>query len=185
MKKGKTRHEKRWHVEIRMVWRWTWWNRTVLYSMDSFFFKMFFFFWTFQVLGQAGECLTGCHLVLVPAGVPRKPGQDVWNRWGYQPHSGLSSEIDTGDPSCWVSMGFWFCLKRMTGHHGKLVFNSVQVSLEGCILLNSHASILPPVQHDSTLHICKFKRSFCTNSRVHESQDRKDLLKTNAGIVSA
>lgn len=23
-----------------------------------------------------GECLTGCHLVLVPAGVPRKPGQD-------------------------------------------------------------------------------------------------------------
>jgi len=23
----------------------------------------------------AGECLTGCHLVLVPAGVPRKPGQ--------------------------------------------------------------------------------------------------------------
>ena len=24
----------------------------------------------------AGECLTGCDLVLVPAGVPRKPGQD-------------------------------------------------------------------------------------------------------------
>merc|ERR1712060_215835 len=23
-----------------------------------------------------GECLTGCHLVLVPAGVPRKPGMD-------------------------------------------------------------------------------------------------------------
>mmetsp|Transcript_37252 Transcript_37252/g.93477 ORF Transcript_37252/g.93477 Transcript_37252/m.93477 type:complete len:380 (+) Transcript_37252:48-1187(+) len=25
---------------------------------------------------KAAECLTGCHLVLVPAGVPRKPGQD-------------------------------------------------------------------------------------------------------------
>lgn len=25
---------------------------------------------------QAAECLNGCHLVLVPAGVPRKPGQD-------------------------------------------------------------------------------------------------------------
>merc|ERR1711972_372188 len=24
----------------------------------------------------AEECLTGCHLVLVPAGMPRKPGQD-------------------------------------------------------------------------------------------------------------
>ena len=35
-----------------------------------------FFLVSFQVLGQAGECLAGCHLVLVPAGVPRKPGQD-------------------------------------------------------------------------------------------------------------
>jgi len=25
---------------------------------------------------KLGECLTGCHLVLVPAGLPRKPGQD-------------------------------------------------------------------------------------------------------------
>merc|ERR1712196_543078 len=28
------------------------------------------------MVDKAGECLTGCHLVLVPAGVPRKPGQD-------------------------------------------------------------------------------------------------------------
>merc|ERR1719446_1395646 len=31
---------------------------------------------------QLGECLTGCHLVLVPAGVPRKPGMtrdDLFN----------------------------------------------------------------------------------------------------------
>merc|ERR1712170_222300 len=27
-------------------------------------------------MGKAGECLTGCDLVLVPAGMPRKPGQD-------------------------------------------------------------------------------------------------------------
>merc|ERR1712039_611652 len=27
-------------------------------------------------MGKAGDALTGCHLVLVPAGVPRKPGQD-------------------------------------------------------------------------------------------------------------
>merc|ERR1712188_148986 len=25
-------------------------------------------------IGQLGECLTGCNLVLVPAGIPRKPG---------------------------------------------------------------------------------------------------------------
>jgi len=29
-----------------------------------------------KAVDVAGECLTGCHLVLVPAGVPRKPGQD-------------------------------------------------------------------------------------------------------------
>lgn len=29
-----------------------------------------------RALDKAEECLTGCHLVLVPAGVPRKPGQD-------------------------------------------------------------------------------------------------------------
>lgn len=29
-----------------------------------------------KAIEKAGECLTGCHLVLVPAGVPRKPGQD-------------------------------------------------------------------------------------------------------------
>jgi len=29
-----------------------------------------------RAIDKAGECLTGCHLVLVPAGVPRKPGQD-------------------------------------------------------------------------------------------------------------
>jgi len=28
-----------------------------------------------KAIDKAGECLTGCHLVLVPAGVPRKPGQ--------------------------------------------------------------------------------------------------------------
>ena len=26
--------------------------------------------------GSAEECLTGCHLVLIPAGMPRKPGYD-------------------------------------------------------------------------------------------------------------
>merc|ERR1711865_1241433 len=29
-----------------------------------------------RAIEKAGECLSGCHLVLVPAGVPRKPGQD-------------------------------------------------------------------------------------------------------------
>jgi len=29
-----------------------------------------------KAINVAGECLTGCDLVLVPAGVPRKPGQD-------------------------------------------------------------------------------------------------------------
>lgn len=29
-----------------------------------------------KAIEKAGEFLTGCHLVLVPAGVPRKPGQD-------------------------------------------------------------------------------------------------------------
>merc|ERR1712176_633421 len=29
-----------------------------------------------KAVEKAGEALTGCHLVLVPAGVPRKPGQD-------------------------------------------------------------------------------------------------------------
>lgn len=29
-----------------------------------------------KAIDKAGECLTGCHLVLVPAGMPRKPGQD-------------------------------------------------------------------------------------------------------------
>merc|ERR1719331_3594342 len=29
-----------------------------------------------KAIEKAGECLTGCSLVLVPAGVPRKPGQD-------------------------------------------------------------------------------------------------------------
>jgi len=29
-----------------------------------------------KAINVAGECLTGCNLVLVPAGVPRKPGQD-------------------------------------------------------------------------------------------------------------
>ncbi|CAE8606046.1 unnamed protein product [Polarella glacialis] len=29
-----------------------------------------------RAIDKAAECLTGCHLVLVPAGVPRKPGQD-------------------------------------------------------------------------------------------------------------
>merc|ERR1719499_1155241 len=29
-----------------------------------------------RAFDKAGECLSGCHLVLVPAGVPRKPGQD-------------------------------------------------------------------------------------------------------------
>merc|ERR1712078_596522 len=29
-----------------------------------------------RAINVAGECLTGCHLVMVPAGVPRKPGQD-------------------------------------------------------------------------------------------------------------
>jgi len=29
-----------------------------------------------KAVDKAEECLTGCHLVLVPAGVPRKPGQD-------------------------------------------------------------------------------------------------------------
>jgi malate dehydrogenase len=29
-----------------------------------------------KAIDKAEECLTGCHLVLVPAGVPRKPGQD-------------------------------------------------------------------------------------------------------------
>ncbi|CAK9022845.1 unnamed protein product [Durusdinium trenchii] len=29
-----------------------------------------------KAIDKAGDCLTGCHLVLVPAGVPRKPGQD-------------------------------------------------------------------------------------------------------------
>merc|ERR1719343_1795421 len=28
-----------------------------------------------KAIEKAGECLAGCHLVLVPAGVPRKPGQ--------------------------------------------------------------------------------------------------------------
>merc|ERR1719343_1951902 len=28
-----------------------------------------------KAIDKAGECLKGCHLVLVPAGVPRKPGQ--------------------------------------------------------------------------------------------------------------
>jgi len=31
---------------------------------------------TQKPVDELGECLTGCHLVLVPAGVPRKPGQD-------------------------------------------------------------------------------------------------------------
>jgi len=29
-----------------------------------------------KAIDKAGECLSGCHLVLIPAGVPRKPGQD-------------------------------------------------------------------------------------------------------------
>lgn len=29
-----------------------------------------------KAIEKASECLTGCHLVLVPAGVPRKPGQN-------------------------------------------------------------------------------------------------------------
>jgi malate dehydrogenase len=29
-----------------------------------------------RAIDKAGDALTGCHLVLVPAGVPRKPGQD-------------------------------------------------------------------------------------------------------------
>merc|ERR1719436_112835 len=29
-----------------------------------------------KAIEKAEQCLTGCHLVLVPAGVPRKPGQD-------------------------------------------------------------------------------------------------------------
>merc|ERR1712139_110076 len=29
-----------------------------------------------KAINVAGECLTGCNLVMVPAGVPRKPGQD-------------------------------------------------------------------------------------------------------------
>jgi len=29
-----------------------------------------------RAIDKAEECLTGCHLVLVPAGLPRKPGQD-------------------------------------------------------------------------------------------------------------
>merc|ERR1719482_2442393 len=29
-----------------------------------------------KAIDKAGDVLTGCHLVLVPAGVPRKPGQD-------------------------------------------------------------------------------------------------------------
>merc|ERR1712232_351082 len=29
-----------------------------------------------KAIDKAGECLSGCDLVLVPAGVPRKPGQD-------------------------------------------------------------------------------------------------------------
>lgn len=29
-----------------------------------------------RAIEKAGECLTGCHLVLVPAGLPRKPGQN-------------------------------------------------------------------------------------------------------------
>merc|ERR1740138_1875900 len=29
-----------------------------------------------KAINVAGECFTGCNLVLVPAGVPRKPGQD-------------------------------------------------------------------------------------------------------------
>eukprot|EP00439_Symbiodinium_sp_Y106_P074457 s1143_g14.t1 len=29
-----------------------------------------------KAIDKAGECLKGCNLVLVPAGVPRKPGQD-------------------------------------------------------------------------------------------------------------
>merc|ERR1719210_2633042 len=29
-----------------------------------------------KAIDKAGDALTGCHLVLVPAGVPRKPGQD-------------------------------------------------------------------------------------------------------------
>merc|ERR1719502_1527670 len=29
-----------------------------------------------RAIEKAGECLTGCDLVLIPAGVPRKPGQD-------------------------------------------------------------------------------------------------------------
>merc|ERR1719203_43442 len=29
-----------------------------------------------RAIDKAEECLKGCHLVLVPAGVPRKPGQD-------------------------------------------------------------------------------------------------------------
>jgi malate dehydrogenase len=29
-----------------------------------------------RAIEKASECLTGCHLVLVPAGVPRKPGMD-------------------------------------------------------------------------------------------------------------
>lgn len=29
-----------------------------------------------KAVEKAGECLTGCHLVLVPAGMPRKPGMD-------------------------------------------------------------------------------------------------------------
>merc|ERR1719384_1223150 len=29
-----------------------------------------------RAIEKASDCLTGCHLVLVPAGVPRKPGQD-------------------------------------------------------------------------------------------------------------
>jgi malate dehydrogenase len=29
-----------------------------------------------KAIDVAGECLTGCNLVMVPAGVPRKPGQD-------------------------------------------------------------------------------------------------------------
>merc|ERR1719188_668693 len=29
-----------------------------------------------KAINMLGECLKGCHLVLVPAGMPRKPGQD-------------------------------------------------------------------------------------------------------------
>merc|ERR1719240_2404055 len=29
-----------------------------------------------KAIDKAGDVLKGCHLVLVPAGVPRKPGQD-------------------------------------------------------------------------------------------------------------